>query len=64
MKQLTILVKPFCAEAVLKAISKLDVIACMVQEAKGYSRQRVIWNAIWAANTAWRFCPRSKSASG
>src|SRR5438128_2889455 len=40
MKQLTIVVKPFVAEAVLRAIAELDVSACMVQEAKGYSRQK------------------------
>ena len=40
MKQLTIVVKPFRADAVLKAIEKMDVSACVVQEAKGYSRQK------------------------
>jgi nitrogen regulatory protein PII len=40
MKQLTIVVKPFRAEAVLKALAELDVTACVVQEAKGYSRQK------------------------
>src|SRR5882672_3614717 len=40
MKQLTIVVKPFRAEAVLRGIADLDVIACLVQEAKGFSRQK------------------------
>ncbi len=40
MKQLTIVVKPFRAEAVLKAIAELNVSACVVREAKGYSRQK------------------------
>jgi nitrogen regulatory protein P-II 2 len=40
MKQLTIVVKPFRAEAVLRAIADLGVSACIVQEAKGYSRQK------------------------
>jgi nitrogen regulatory protein PII len=40
MKQLTIVIKPFCAEAVLRAIASLDLTACAVQEAKGYSRQK------------------------
>jgi nitrogen regulatory protein PII len=40
MKQLTIVMRPFRTEAVLKAISELDVVACAVQEAKGYSRQK------------------------
>jgi nitrogen regulatory protein PII len=40
MKQLIIVVKPFCAEAVLRALASLDLTACAVQEAKGYSRQK------------------------
>ncbi|MCX7664620.1 MAG: P-II family nitrogen regulator [Gemmataceae bacterium] len=40
MKQLTIIVKPFRADAVLQALAKLDVSECVVREAKGYSRQK------------------------
>ena len=40
MKQLTIVVRPITAEAVLKVVSELDVNVCVVQEAKGYSRQK------------------------
>jgi nitrogen regulatory protein PII len=40
MKQLTIVVKPFRAEAVLGALAELDVTSCVVREAKGYSRQK------------------------
>lgn len=40
MQQLTIVVKPFVAQAVLTAIADFDVAACVVQEAKGYSRQK------------------------
>jgi nitrogen regulatory protein PII len=40
MKQLTIVVKPFRVEAVLRAIRDLEVTACVVREAKGYSRQK------------------------
>jgi nitrogen regulatory protein P-II 2 len=40
MKFLAIVVKPFCAEAVLQAIADADVISCVVREAKGYSRQK------------------------
>ena len=39
MKQLTIVVKPFRAEAVLRVIAELGVTACAVREAKGYGRQ-------------------------
>ena len=40
MKQLTVVVRPITAEAVLKVIGELDVNVCLVQEAKGYSRQK------------------------
>src|SRR5438034_10089496 len=40
MKQLTIVVRPFRAEAVLQAIADLEVAACVAREAKGYSRQK------------------------
>src|SRR5438105_231970 len=40
MKQLTIVVKPFVAAAVLREVSALGVDACIAQEAKGYSRQK------------------------
>lgn len=40
MKQLTIVVKPFVAQAVLQALAEQNVQTCIVQEAKGYSRQK------------------------
>src|SRR5256885_5422936 len=40
MKQLTIVVKPFRAEAVLAAVAEMGVTACVVREAKGYGRQK------------------------
>ena len=40
MKQLTVVVKPFRAEAVLKAAAELGVTAGVVREAKGYGRQK------------------------
>jgi nitrogen regulatory protein PII len=40
MKQLTIVVKPFRAEAVLRVIAGMGVTACAVREAKGYGRQK------------------------
>src|SRR2546423_13704828 len=40
MKQFTIVVKPFRAEAVLQAVAELDVLSCVVCEARGYSRQK------------------------
>ncbi|MBN9520330.1 P-II family nitrogen regulator [bacterium] len=40
MKQLTIVVKPFRAEAVLDVIAEMGVSVCAVREAKGYGRQK------------------------
>jgi nitrogen regulatory protein PII len=40
MKQITVVVKPFRAELVLKTIAELGISACVVREAKGYSRQK------------------------
>jgi nitrogen regulatory protein PII len=40
MKQLTIVVKPFRAAAVIEAIAALGVTTCSVREAKGYGRQK------------------------
>ena len=40
MKYLTIVVKPFRAEAVLAVVADLGVDACAVREAKGYGRQK------------------------
>ncbi|MCE9533486.1 MAG: P-II family nitrogen regulator [Planctomycetes bacterium] len=40
MKQLTVVVKPFRAESVLKAIAEMGLSTFVVREAKGYSRQK------------------------
>jgi nitrogen regulatory protein PII len=40
VKQLTIIVKPFRAEAVLRVANEMGVSASVVREAKGYSRQK------------------------
>jgi nitrogen regulatory protein PII len=40
MMQLTVVVKPFRAEAVLQAAAEQGVTACAVREAKGYGRQK------------------------
>lgn len=40
MKQLTVIVKPFRAEAVLRVVAEAGVAACTVREAKGYGRQK------------------------
>src|SRR5436190_20972119 len=58
MKQLTFVVKPFRAEAVLKVINELDVIACMVQEAKGYSRQKGYLERYLGSEYSMAFLPK------
>ena len=40
MRQLTIVVKPFRAEAVLRVVVEMGVTACSVREAKGHGRQK------------------------
>ena len=40
MKQLTVVVKPFRAEAVLRVVAEAGVTACSVREARGYGRQK------------------------
>jgi nitrogen regulatory protein P-II 2 len=39
-RQLSILVRPFRAQSVLEVIHQLGIDACVVHEAKGYSRQK------------------------
>src|SRR5947209_3870225 len=58
MKQLTLLVKPFVAEAVLRAIAELDVSACVVQEAKGYSRQKGYLDRYVGSEYSMAFLPK------
>jgi nitrogen regulatory protein P-II 2 len=58
MKQLTIIVKPFRAEAVLQAIAELGVSACVVREAKGYSRQKGYLNRYVGSEYSMAFLPK------
>jgi nitrogen regulatory protein PII len=58
MKQLTIVVKPFRAEAVLRAIAELDVTACVVREAKGYSRQKGYLDRYVGSEYSMAFLPK------
>jgi nitrogen regulatory protein PII len=58
MKQLTIVVKPFCAEAVLRALSDLGVAACVVREAKGYSRQKGYLDRYLGSEYSMAFLPK------
>src|SRR5438034_9736539 len=58
MKQITVVVKPFRAEAVLRAIADLDVIACVAQEAKGYSRQKGYLDRYVGSEYSMAFLPK------
>ena len=58
MKQLTIVVKPFRAEAVLQALADLGVSACIVQEAKGYSRQKGYLDRYVGSEYSMAFVPK------
>lgn len=40
MKQLLIIIKPFQATAVLDVVARHEVEACLVDEVKGYGRQK------------------------
>lgn len=40
MKQLLVIIKPFQATAVLELVAQHEVEACMVDEVKGYGRQK------------------------
>jgi nitrogen regulatory protein PII len=58
MKQLTIVVKPFRAEAVLRAIAELEVAGCIVREAKGYSRQKGYLDRYAGSEYSMAFLPK------
>src|SRR4029077_13414030 len=58
MKQLTIVVKPFRAEAVLRAVADLGVASCVVREAKGYSRQKGYLDRYLGSEYSLAFLPK------
>src|SRR5216683_5466826 len=58
MKQLTIVVKPFRAEAVLQAIADLGVTACVAREAKGFSRQKGYLDRYVGSEYSMAFLPK------
>ena len=58
MKQFTIVVKPFRAEAVLRALAGLDVTSCVVREAKGYSRQKGYLDRYLGSEYSMAFLPK------
>ena len=58
MKQFTIVVKPFRAEAVLRAIADLGVTSCVVRDAKGYSRQKGYLDRYLGSEYSMAFLPK------
>jgi nitrogen regulatory protein PII len=58
MKQLTIVVRPFRAEAVLKVIADLEISACVVREGKGYSRQKGYLDRYQGSEYSLAFLPK------
>lgn len=58
MKQFTIVVKPFRAEAVLRAIAERDVASCAVREAKGFSRQKGYLDRYAGSEYSMAFLPK------
>jgi nitrogen regulatory protein PII len=58
VKYLTVVVKPFCAEAVLRAISDADVAACVVREVKGFSRQKGYLDRYIGSEYSMAFLPK------
>ena len=58
MKQLTIVVKPFCAEAVLRTLAELGVTACVAREVKGFSRQKGYLDRYVGSEYSMAFLPK------
>jgi nitrogen regulatory protein P-II 2 len=58
VKQLTVVVKPFRAEAVLRAIGESGVTSCVVREAKGYSRQKGYLDRYVGSEYSMAFLPK------
>jgi nitrogen regulatory protein PII len=58
MKQLTVVVKPFRAEAVLRAITSSGLSSCVVREAKGYSRQKGYLDRYVGSEYSMAFLPK------
>jgi nitrogen regulatory protein PII len=58
MKLLTIVVKPFRAEAVLRVLLEMGVGSCAVREAKGYSRQKGYLDRYLGSEYSMAFLPK------
>ncbi len=58
MKQLTVIVKPFRAEAVLAAIAEMGLEDCVVREAKGFGRQKGYLDRYRGSEYSMAFLPK------
>ncbi len=58
MKQITVIVKPFVAEAVLKVVHEHEVSACIVDEVKGYGRQKGYLDRYQGSEYSMAFLPK------
>jgi nitrogen regulatory protein PII len=58
VKLLTILVKPFRTEAVLRVLAEVGVDSCAVREAKGYSRQKGYLDRYLGSEYSMAFLPK------
>ncbi|MFM7150684.1 MAG: P-II family nitrogen regulator [Gemmataceae bacterium] len=58
MKQLTVVVRPFRAEAVLQKLSELGVDVWAVREAKGFSRQKGYLDRYLGSEYSTAFLPK------
>jgi len=58
MKQISVVVKPFRAEAVLKTLEELGVDSWFVREAKGYSRQKGYLDQYLGGEYSMAFLPK------
>jgi len=64
MKLLTIVVKPFRAEAVLKVLAEPAADSCVVREAKGYSRQKGYLDRYLGSEYSMAFLPKVEIVVG
>jgi len=62
LKQLLLVVRPFVAEAVLKACAELGVEAGSVREAKGYGRQKDYLNRYRGSEYSRAYLPKVEIA--
>src|SRR5437879_11945242 len=58
MKQLTVVVKPFRAADVLRAVADLGVTACVAREAKGSTRQKGYLDRYAGSEYSMAFLPK------